>query len=93
MEAIPGWVTGAFAIAVFTGALGCIGLLFRKKWATPIFILSLLTVLAQQVYNFLIAKVHIELGAQTVAVSLLVIIVSIILVWLSKKWTEKGWLT
>ena len=34
LEAIantPAWVTAAFAIAVFAGFLGCVGLLLRKK--------------------------------------------------------------
>ena len=41
-ESQPAWVTGAFAIAVFGGTLGCIALLLRKKWAKPILIISLL---------------------------------------------------
>ena len=31
-EGIPAWATAAFAIAVFAGAIGSIGLLIRKKW-------------------------------------------------------------
>lgn len=92
IEATPAWVTGAFAIAVFAGALGCIALLLRKKWATTIFILSFLGVLAQQVYNFIIAKMHIVMGGTAVFFSVLVLIVAIILIWLSRKWTSNGWL-
>ena len=29
----PAWATGAFALAVFGGALGCLFLLLRKSWA------------------------------------------------------------
>ena len=32
-EGIPAWATAAFAIAVFSGTIACIGLLLRKKWA------------------------------------------------------------
>ena len=32
-EGRPAWVTAAFAIAVFAGFIGSIGLLLRKKWA------------------------------------------------------------
>src|SRR5690606_2108284 len=49
-EGIPAWATAAFAIAVFSGALGSIGLLVRKKWARPLFILSLVTAVAQFVH-------------------------------------------
>ncbi|MDH5412635.1 MAG: hypothetical protein OEW87_00730, partial [Flavobacteriaceae bacterium] len=34
----PAWATAAFAIAVFAGFLGCIGLLLRKKWAKSLFL-------------------------------------------------------
>ena len=35
-ESQPAWVTGAFAVAVWGGALGCIALLLKKKWAKPV---------------------------------------------------------
>ena len=33
VAAMPAWVTGAFAVAVFGGALGCVGLLMLKGWS------------------------------------------------------------
>jgi len=32
LEGHPAWVTGAWALAVFGGTLGCIALLLRKKY-------------------------------------------------------------
>ena len=52
-EGRPAWVTAAFALAVFGGFIGSIGLLLRKKWAKPLFKLSLGAVLIQNVYTFL----------------------------------------
>ena len=52
IENTPGWVTGAFAIAVFAGTIGCILLLFRKKLALPFFGASLGGILVQQYYGF-----------------------------------------
>ena len=46
-ENFPAWATGAFAMAVFSGLFASIGLLLRKKWAKPLFILSLLMAVAQ----------------------------------------------
>ena len=51
---VPAWVTGVFAIAVFAGLFGCVGLLMRKKWATILFVISLIAVIAQFIYNFFI---------------------------------------
>ena len=45
------WVTGAFAIAVFGGTLGCIGLLMLKSWSKLLLLISLLGVLAQDVWK------------------------------------------
>ena len=38
---LPAWVTAAFALAVFSGLLGSVGLLLRKKWASFLFFSSL----------------------------------------------------
>ena len=51
---IPAWVTAAFAIAVFAGTIGCLVLLLRKSWAIILFILSLVAVLIQFIFNFFI---------------------------------------
>ena len=53
-ENYPAWATAAFAIAVFGGAIGCILLLLRKKMATTLFIVSLIGILVQMIYNFII---------------------------------------
>ncbi len=45
IEVRPAWATGAFAIAVFGGALGCLLLLLRKSAAHYMFIASLLGVI------------------------------------------------
>ena len=34
-EAMPGWVTGAYAVAVWAGLAGAIGLLLRHRLARP----------------------------------------------------------
>jgi hypothetical protein len=47
IEARPAWATGAFAIAVFGGALGCLLLLLKKSAAYYLFIASLLGVIVQ----------------------------------------------
>src|SRR6266705_3344877 len=41
-EGRPAWATGAFAIAIFGGALGCLLLLLRKSAAFYLFIASII---------------------------------------------------
>ncbi len=47
---IPSWYMFAFSVAVVFGALGCVGLLLRKKWAVTLFFVSILGIIAQQIY-------------------------------------------
>jgi len=90
----PAWATAAFALAVFGGVLGCIGLLLRKKWAKPIFLLSLLGILAHQiVYNSFMSGAIEEYGATAVIMPIITLIIGIYLFWLSKKGITKGWLS
>jgi len=88
----PAWATAAFAIAVFAGFLGCIGLLLRKKWAKSLFLLSLLGILVQMIYNFFISKDLEVYGPEAYIVPLMVIVVGFLLVWFAKKGIAKGWL-
>src|SRR2546421_5206380 len=52
MAEMPAWVTGAFAVAVFGGALGALGLLLLMRWSKLLLLLSFIAVLAQDVWAF-----------------------------------------
>ena len=82
----PTWYTAAFAMAVFCGALGCLALLIRKKWAFILFVISFITATIQQVY--IIATVE---DASPV-MPIMVILVCAFLVWFAKMSTAKGWI-
>ena len=89
----PSWVTAAFAIAVFAGLLACIGLLLRKKWAKPLFLVSLLGAVVSNAQHLFMSEA-IELhGTQAVVMPIVVIVIGIFLVWFAKKGIAKGWLT
>lgn len=90
-ENIPAWVTGAFAIAVFSGTLGCIALLLRKKWATSLFIISLITVIAQVVYNLLIQE-YVALEGVRVIMPIVILLIALFLVLFSKNADKKDYL-
>lgn len=92
MENLPSWVVGAFAIAVFAGFLASLGLLLRKKWASPLFGLSLVALIVQQVYNQLMAKMYTVLGAESLVFAVLLVVIGVALYLLSRNWIKKGWL-
>ncbi|WKK64617.1 hypothetical protein [Lutimonas zeaxanthinifaciens] len=92
-ENVPAWVTGAFALAVFGGLLGCILLLMKKKLATVVFIISLISVLAQMSYSIFMTNAMEVMGAMAIFMPILVIVISIFLVWYSRKMESEGVLT
>ncbi|EPR17624.1 sugar transporter [Sphingobium indicum IP26] len=51
--AMPGWAWTAYALAVGGGTLGAILLLLRKAAAAPLFLLSVIAVIAQFGYSFI----------------------------------------
>lgn len=89
ISSTPIWVNIAFGVAVIFGVLGSIALLMRRKLAFPLFVISLLGVLAQNAYVFLLSDTVEKMG---VGLSPLVIAVAVLIVPLSAAWTKKGWL-
>lgn len=83
----PVWLTAVFAIAVFAGALGSIGLLIRKKWAYPLFVVSLLAVFLQM--GYVLSQGH----SNDIAMTFSIIVFAVFLVWFSKKAVSKKWIS
>ena len=90
---IPAWVTAAYALAVFGGALACILLLLRKKLATFVFIISFVSIVAQMSYNIFMTRAAEVYGPGGLIMPLMVIIIGAFLVWYSKKKETQGILT
>lgn len=80
----PAWATAAFAIAVFAGLIGAIGLLMRKGWTTTLFLISLLGILGHQVYIFFISGAINGANPSQMIMPLLVTVIGFFLVWYSK---------
>lgn len=89
----PSWYTAAFAISVWFGLLGSICLLIKKKWAYPMFLISLLGILGSTVYNMFMSGGAEIYGATAYIMPAVVLLVGIYLVMHSKKSIAKGWLS
>lgn len=93
-ETQPVWLTAAYAIAVFGGALGCVGLLVRKKWATPLFLLSLVALIARTCYYFFMTNAtEVFDMVQGTILPIAVIIIGALLYIFSKIATDRRWIT
>ena len=93
VSAMPAWVTGAFAIAVFGGALGCLGLLMLNRWSKLLLLVSLLAVLAMDAWTFLLSGLGGTMGGAEMGVTVTVLVVAVLLVWLAYSADRKGWLS
>jgi hypothetical protein len=91
-NARPGWAVVATALAVFGGAIGCIGLLLRKKWAFILFWLSLAGLLVQDFGLFVLVNGATLAGPIAVILQSLVLAIAVGLVLLSRSAIARGWL-
>ena len=93
VESRPAWATGAFAMAVFGGALGCLLLLLRKSAAYHLFIASLLGVIVQLIHTLGIASSTIDFSPFEISMIILMpLVVAAFLIWYSKWAESKGWI-
>jgi len=89
---VPAWATAAFALAVFGGLLGSLSLLLRKKIANLLFTISLIGIIVQMGYNFLISNSMEVYGPGSMVMPIMIIAIGIFLFMYSKNANTKGWL-
>ena len=89
----PLWTTIVFAIAVFGGLIGSLGLLLRRKWAKTFFILSFIAIIPQMIHNVFFTKsVDVYGLIQAITMPIFVVIIGGLLIWFSIFSTKKNWL-
>ena len=87
VEGRPAWATGAFAIAVFGGVLGCLLLLLKKSAAFHVFIASIMGAVGAQL-PFLGT---VDFPVEAWVGGLMQVVVGVFLVWYSRRVGGKGW--
>lgn len=89
----PLWTNIVFAIAVFFGFAGSLGLVLKKKWSKMAFIISLIAIVPQMIHNVFVTKsIEVYGLAQAVTMPILVVVFGILLVWFSSFAINKKWL-
>ena len=88
----PAWATGAFALAVWGGAAGCLLLLLKRSAAFYLLAASLVAVLVQMFHSFFMSKSFEVFGPGAMIMPIMVIIIAGFLVWLSIYAKNKTWL-
>ena len=90
---VPSWVTAAFAVAVFSGTVGAIFLLLKKRVSSIFFILSFVGIIIHMTYGLLINENTDSYGPLGLLMPLMIIVVGSYLIWYSKKASENRWLS
>lgn len=84
---MPMWVWSAYALAVWCGTLGAIGLLLRRRFAVPLFFLSALAVVAQFSYSFGMTDILAVKGPSAMAFPATIFILALAQWWFARAMT------
>jgi len=88
---VPKLYLSVFAIAVWSGLVASFLLIFRRRWAVPVFLFSLVFVLLSFVFDF-VGGTFTVLGNAYLAIMIVVTILAFIEVFFSRMAKNKGWL-
>jgi hypothetical protein len=88
----PQWLFAVYAVAIFTGLAGAIGLVARKSWATALLAISLVAIVIQFGYTFLVMRAVNLLGAAAaLPFPIVIFAIGAALLWLSLHAKRSGW--
>ena len=90
--ATPLWATLAFGAAVFGGFLGSLGLLLRRRWALPLFQLSLIGLVLQNLDGWWRGGWEL-FGPGALALPIATLIIAVLLIGISQLAIRQGWMT
>lgn len=90
---IPAWAVSGWAIAVWIGLVGTVGLLLRRKWSVLAFAISLAGLAISSIYTLFLSNGLEINGTMGIIMTVLVWVIAIFLVWYSKQQAKAGILT
>jgi hypothetical protein len=89
----PQWLFAVYAIAIFSGLAGAIGLVLRKSWATTLLAISLVAIVIQFGYTFTAMHAIEILGASAaLPFPIVIFLIGAALLWLSMRAKRSGWI-
>lgn len=91
-RSMPAWATAAYAIAVWLGFAGAVGLLLRRHWARLAYLVSLVAVIVQFGWTFLATDIMTTVGPSAAVFPAFIIAVAAFSVWFAGFAIRRGWL-
>ncbi|WP_157215804.1 hypothetical protein [Flavisphingomonas formosensis] len=90
-RSMPGWVKADYAVAVIAGLLGSLGLLMRRRWARPLYLVSLIAVVLQFGWVFLASPVLKLVGPSAIPFPALIVALAVLFFWFSGLAIRRAW--
>jgi hypothetical protein len=87
---IPFWAIAVAIIAAGARLLGAIGLLLRRAWALPLYIIALVFFLVALYRGFVLANAASAMSGRHIAVQLVFVALSLFAVWFAHENKSKG---
>ena len=89
---VPGWIYIVYALAVFTGVGGSVGLLMRRGWSALLLAISLVAVIIQMSYTMIVAGGLEVMGLEGAIMPAVVVLFAGFLAWFSRWARGRRWL-
>jgi hypothetical protein len=86
------WVTSAFAIATTFGVIASVVLLLRKAAALPLFVVSFVALLIQDLYLFLLSDSLAVFGSSLLVIQGCVFLGGVTWIWYARRAKNRGWI-
>lgn len=91
LKTYPSWTKIFYGLATVGGFLGCVGLLFRKRWALGMFVISLIGVVIQQAHSIFMTNAVEVFGPEAgLYFPILILVIAIFMIWFTKSSISKG---
>ena len=78
------WAASAYGVAVTAGVLASLFLLLRKAWAVPLFVLSLIGIVVQDLHAFVFSNGFEVWGPEGVILPAIIIVIAVALLMFSR---------
>lgn len=86
----PAWMVAGWALAVWAGLAGAVGLLMRRSWAVWMYVLSLVGMAISTFYNFILTDGGEVMGSGATVFSVVIWVVAIALLLYSRRQAMRG---
>ena len=86
----PSWAVAGWALAVWIGLAGTVGLLLRRKWSFVAFSISLAGLALSSLYTLVLTNGLEIMGSTATVMTVIIWVVSIFLVWYSRQQANRG---